>query len=398
MANALQAFNDSQIGVVLGTVMHTVGAIAFLGGLVGYIAWHRHLKAGYHQKSVLNTSAFLTYFAILINLVGGFMRTWETGHPHLTEFATSSWVRAITIKHVFLFAGYAAAIGLFEVVAPRLIKAYKAGTYATASQSLHRVGVLVVALGIFVAAFLGALSTVIPIAAAEAMDDDMDHGGHTNETSVADRYLNATGQLSGFVPSQTAETRSTFEVAPGTVSINATLLWNPTQFCLRLNLLAPNTTAVPTGGCTPTPGTGRREVTLDAPAAGTWTYVIDATNPVNVNWDLSLRMPQASRSETLLVDSVTVAPGAGYEINTEMPLNGTINWDWTSSATLHFNLHSHFNDTVQDYIDEDGTSGRAAFTNEREGGYSLYWTNDGAVPVTLDYRVWGEFTLDSIFP
>ena len=77
-------FNDSQLGVVLGSVLHTLGAILFLGGLVGYLAWHRHLAQGHHHRKVLDTAAFLTYLAIVVNLAGGFMRTFQTGHPHLT--------------------------------------------------------------------------------------------------------------------------------------------------------------------------------------------------------------------------------------------------------------------------------------------------------------------------
>jgi hypothetical protein len=401
--NALQQLNDSAAGVVIGTTLHTLGAIGLLGGLVGYIAWHRHLHRGHHHVKVLNGSIFLAYISILINLLGGFMRTYETGHPHLTDFGTSGWVRAITIKHAFLFVGMAAAVYLFERVAPRHLKAMKAGTLPEESMTGHALGVLLVALGIMVAAVLGAVSTVLPVGAmadgGNGVDDPDD------PTSRAVRYENATGQLAGFIPAQPVASQASFEVAAGTRSLNATLVWDPATSCLRLNLVPPGSD-VPTDPCVPvyTPGfppeapptTGVRTVNIADPQPGTWRYVIDAQGPVQATWSLSIAMPTQGAGGSLFA-TVTVNPGGAYEINTHMPLNGTINWDWVSTATLHFNVHSHFDGVVQDYVDVDATDGRDAYTNNRAGGYSLFWTNDGTTPATLTYEVWGDFTLDSIF-
>ncbi|HUR25251.1 MAG TPA: hypothetical protein VM327_04455 [Candidatus Thermoplasmatota archaeon] len=387
MANPLVEFNDSQLGVVLGSVFHTLGAIAFLGGLVGYLSWHRHLIKGEHNRRVLDNAAFLTYLSIVVNLLGGFMRTYQTGHPHVWQFAESPWVRAIVIKHVFLFAAQGAAVYLFEVVAPRLVKAHKVGDLAEPSPLGHRVAVVLVAIGILVAAVLGALTQVVALVSADAPLDGMhDHGG------PAVQYHNASGQLTSTAFQPSASTGS-FDVANGTVLLEATLLWDPTQYTLRLDLTDP------AGKTTPTTGTGGSlDVEIEAPKLGTWTYGITSDLAVNTAWTLSARMPMVAGDEELVAGTRTIPPGRFFEVNTGMENNSAFYWSWSSSATVHFNVHSHFDDQVQDHVDEDAESGRGNFTNHRKGGYSLLWENTGTLPVTLDYRVWGDFTLDSVFP
>ena len=383
-------FNDSQLGVVLGSVFHTLGAIAFLGGLVGYLAWHRALARGHDHRRVLDTAAFLTYIAIVVNLLGGFMRTYQTGHPHIWQFAESPWVRAITIKHLFLFAGQGAAIYLFEVIAPRLAKAYKAGTLTEPNPLGHRVGVVLVALGIIVAAVLGALTQVVPLVSADAPIEDHDmHDGPTVE------YHNATGQLTSTALQPSASTGS-FRVPNGTVLLEATLIWTPTQYSLRLGLVDPEGNTMQTAAGAMSAGSLSFEV--DAPKQGEWTYSVESDLAINAAWTLSVRMSVLSDNEELLAGTRTIPPGQFFEINTEMENQTSFYWAWSASGTVHFNVHSHFDDEVQDHVDEDGEGGRGNFTNSRKGGYSLLWQNDGALPVSLDYRVWGDFTLESVFP
>jgi hypothetical protein len=393
LANPLVEFNDSQLGVVLGSVLHTLGAIAFLGGLVGYMAWHRSLVKGHENRRVLDTSAFLTYLAIVVNLLGGFMRTFQTGHPHLTQFNESAWVRAIAIKHVFLFLAQGVAVYLFEVVAPRLLKAQRAGTLQNANPLGHRLGVVVVAFGIVLAAILGALTQVVPLVSADAPIDDMHdaHGGPAVE------YHNATGQLTS-TPVQPAASTGSFRVPNGTVLLEATLIWTPTQYSLRLGLTDPQGQTVQTQPMASATPAGSLSVEVGAPALGTWTYEIGSDFAVNAAWTLSVRMSVVGEDEELLAGTRTIPPGQFFEINTEMENRTSFHWSWSASATVHFDVHSHFDDEVQTHVDEDAADGRGNFTNDRKGGYSLLWENTGTLPVTLDYRLWGEFTLDSVFP
>lgn len=381
-------FNDSQLGVVLGSVLHTLGAIAFLGGLVGYLAWHRGLVKGHENRRVLDTSAFLTYLAIVVNLLGGFMRTFQSGHPHLTQWAESPWVRAIAIKHVFLFVAQGAAVYLFEVVARRLLKAHKAGDLRQPSPLGHSVAVVLVALGILLAAVLGALTQVVPLVSADAPIDDM-HDGHAGPTV---EYHNATGQLTS-TPLQPATSTGSFRVPNGTVLLEATLIWTPGQYEMSIDLTDPDG-----GGTAGGMAGGSLSAEAAAPKAGAWTYAIESDLALNAAWTLSIRMSVLSDDEELLAGTRTIPPGRFFEINTEMENRASFSWSWSASATVHFDVHSHFDGEVQYHVEEDAASGRGNFTNNRAGGYSFLWENTGALPVTLDYRVWGDFTLVSFVP
>jgi hypothetical protein len=286
LANPLVEFNDSQLGVVLGSVLHTLGAIAFLGGLVGYIAWHRHLALGHHHRKVLDASAFLTYLAIVVNLLGGFMRTYQTGHPHITQFAESPWVRAIVIKHGFLFLAQGFAVYLFEVVAPRLLRAHKAGTLADPNPLGHRIGVAVVAFGIVLAAILGALTQVVPLVSADAPIDDT-HGDMAGMTA----YHNATGQLTSS-PVRPGQSSGSFVVPNGTHQLRAILEWTPTQYDLDLLLTAPSGAQTAEAG-----SQGTLEAQVDAPEVGTWTYTITSDLAVDAAWTLSVSLSMAEDAE-----------------------------------------------------------------------------------------------------
>lgn len=388
MANPLAEFNDSQVGVYLGSVLHTLGAIAFLGGLVAYVSWHRHLSAqGHHHRSVLETGMLLTYVAIVVNLLGGFMRTFQTGHPHLTQFADSPWVRAIALKHLFLFLGMGAAVYLFEGVAPRLVRAHKSGALEDTSPAGHRVGVVLVALGIVVAAVLGAVTQVVPLVSAEEEPDGHAHG----EPGVL--FHNATGQLTSSPVAPSAST-GTFQVPNGTASFEATLTWTPTQTPLRLEFTSPS------GSTVTVPNTAGGTIAAErfAPQEGPWTYSIGSDLAVNVAWTLSVRMETAPMAEEMLGGSVTIPPGRFFEINTQMEEGAMFWWAWTSSEPVHFDVHSHFDGEVQTHAAEDAASGDGEFTNGRAGGYSLLWENTGTQPATLDYLVWGDFVLDSTVP
>lgn len=399
MANALQAFNDSQLGIVLGTTFHTLGAIAFLGGVVGYLAWHRHLVSrGHHHAKVLNAATVLTYIAIVVNLLGGFMRTFQSDHPHLTEFAESGWVRAVAIKHIFIFLGMAAAVYLFERVAPRLLAEHKGGKIDDDAPIGHRIGVLLAALGIIVSAVLGAVTQIVPPVMAEADMEDPDgtggSGGNGGGVFLTEpHYENATGQLTS-TPVAPATATGGFDVEEGTAVIEATFLWSPTQYALSVDLVEPD------GGLEATLSSddGRAEGTIESPAVGRWSFVVRADVAVDAQWTLSLRLAPAAAGETLMTDSYVIPPGQFFEINTVAKVNATLSWSWSTEAAIHFDIHTHFDDEVQYVVDEEVGSSSGSYRVVREGGHSYLWENTATLPVTLTYRVWGPWDLDSTFP
>lgn len=387
---AVQAFLDSQVGVVVATFLHSLGAIAMLGGFIGYLAWVGYLRRGEEHPDVLVASAFATYLAIAVNLLGGFMRTYQSGHPRLTEFAHEPWVQILAVKHVALFAGMGAAVYLFQRVAPRLLRLHRDGGLARRPARDHALGSVVVAVSIALASILGALTQVQPLGAGDLIGGDDD--GH-DEPHAQVAYHNASGVLTS-TPVAPRFASGDFEVANGTEHLHATLVWQPPQFALRLVLLGPGGDPVPTD---PTAAEGRAEVDVPAPAEGRWGFRVESDLAVDAAWELSVRL--GGHDETLLAETVTVPGGSFFEINTEMEQNTTMSWRWSTDGTpVYFNVHSHFDDQVQNRVEERAAAHEGAYTNDRAGGYSLLWENEGEVPVTLTYRVWGPFEVDSYFP
>ncbi len=280
MATLPQQLNDSQPGVVIGTALHTLGAIGLLGGLIAYVAWHRHLARGQHHAQLLHFATFLAYVSIVANLLGGFMRTYETGHPHITAFATSAWVRAIAIKHVFLFVGMGAAVFLLERVAPRQRRALKEGRLEEERQTGHRVGVLLVALGIVVAAVLGAVSTVLPVGEAAAPGEP--------EPTVPDGYLNASGTYQA-TPLGPGSAGGELPVPDGMADIEVVLTWTAATSSLGIELVAPSGLVAKDLSGT----NGRVEGALGrTPEAGTWTYRITSQDAVvSTQYTVAFHLP-----------------------------------------------------------------------------------------------------------
>jgi len=380
VANPIVAFNDSPTGVVLASILHTLGALGFLGGLVGYVAWHRFLVHGHHHQRLLVNANSLAYTAIVANLLGGFMRTFESDHPDLLRFDSSPWVRAIAIKHVFLFAAMGAIVYLFEVMAPRLLARHEAGTLGDGEPAGHRVGVLLVTVGIVVAAVLGALTLVYPPLEASAATD------HAHpETST--HFLNKTGTLTTS-PVAPATATDSFTLGNATVALKATLTWTPSQFALSADLKGPSGQLV-----TLSSSTGSASATIPVPEAGAWTYTVRASVAANAAWTLSLGIEEAPTDDAFTTGHVTIAPGKFAEVNMDVAKGDAMHWAWATSGIVHFVPHSHFGGAEQEIGPKDAGTDSGHLESNRTGTYSLAWENTGSSPVTLDYRVWGDFTL-----
>jgi hypothetical protein len=280
VANPVQAFGDSDLGVVTAITLHTLGAIGFLGGLVAYLAWHRLLHRGHPHASLLRGAAFTTYVSIGANLLGGFLRTYESDHPHLGDFARSPWVQAIAVKHLFLFAGMGAALYLFERVAPRHLRAHRDGTLDSLSPRGHRVAASLVALAIVMGAVLGSVSQVV----AEFPAAPEPPGPPLVTRNVTENF---TGSLSSS-PLQPAFSTGTFQVPEGARSLRVRLDWTPAPSTLRVSLAGPGGQTVAAG-----PSTGGHAESESPPGQalqpGQWSYTIDSTDPVaQAQWNLQV--------------------------------------------------------------------------------------------------------------
>jgi hypothetical protein len=266
VANPVQSFIDSDLGVATSTTLHTVGALGFLGGAIGYLAWHRALRRGHDLGGLLRASAFTTYLAIVVNLLGGFLRTYESDHPHLSSLATSPWVQVIAAKHLVLFTSMGAAVVLFERTVPRLRRAAAEGRLAQVSPVPHRVGTALVLSGIAVAALLGSVSQVVALLPAVPVQEPAPH----DETAAT----GFNGTLGG-TPLMPAHGGGAFVVPP-----NATAL----RFSIDAGG-APGVRIVLTDPNGATQALADPSVTIvQAPAAGAWRFDLDALAATGTAW------------------------------------------------------------------------------------------------------------------
>ncbi|MCA1811257.1 MAG: hypothetical protein LC623_04510 [Halobacteriales archaeon] len=275
MASALQAFTDSDLGVATATSLHTLGALGFLGGVLAYVAWHRALRQGQDHPGLLRGAAFTTYLSIAANLLGGFLRTYESDHPRLSSFPTSPWVQAIAVKHLFLFTAMGAAVVLFERTVPRLRRAAAQGRLAEVSTAPHRVGTALVFTGIAVAALLGSVSQVVAMFPADPVQEP-----HAMEMA---RYQNFTGTLDG-TPAAPAHGGGAFLV-PGNATVLRFTVDAGGAPALRITLTEPDGTAhtVADGSVT----------LVDRPKPGAWRFDLDAPVGTGTGWSASVRITEA---------------------------------------------------------------------------------------------------------
>ncbi len=266
----------SKAGLVFASTLHTAGAIGFLAGLMVYVAWVRGARRGDPHPNLLALAATLSYVSILANLLGGFMRTYQPGHPKFWELFSEPWAMIMVVKHVFLFGGMFCLVYLTEVVAPRIRKAKKPP--ATTRKESAAVGFT--AASILIASILGAISAVTPIGAAEVVPDHEEPLPDGNLTET--RTLPFSGTINSLPIAPQTETGS-FDVPPGVAHLEATLTWSSTGTVLSLSVTPPSGMQVSgtASGQTVTAET-------QAPTAGTWAFEIGADQAVNVAWSLEI--------------------------------------------------------------------------------------------------------------
>lgn len=379
MANPIVAFNDSPTGVVLASILHTLGALGFLGGLVGYLAWHRFLVHGHHHQRLLVNANSLAYTAIVANLLGGFMRTFESDHPGLEEFGSSAWVRAIAVKHLFLFLAMGCIVYLFESMAPRLLRAHRKGTLGDGAPTGHRVAVVLTAFGITTAAVLGALTLVYPPLEAQP------EGPHAHAEPTV-HVLNKTGTLTTS-PLAPASSSEPFVLSNATTALHVAFSWTPSAFALSADIKGPSGQLV-----TLSSAGGAATADLVAPEAGTWSYTVRADAAANAAWTLSLGIEEAPTDDAFQSAHLTIPPGKFAELNLDVAKGDLVHWAWSTSAQVHFEPHTHFDGQEQPLDPREASSGSGHYEAARSGAYSLLWENKGTSPVTVDYRAWGDFT------
>ncbi len=386
---------DSTPVLILATTLHSVGVLGLMAALAGHLVWTQRFRRDIPRSDVHRWTGILLWTSLVANLLGGTLRTIQPDHPGITEFVHSSWVQVMVYKHFFIAVCLGALLYLHYRVVPWMEKRRVAGRPPATMPLVQSVSVVLVVLGIVAGSVLGAFAQAAPV--------DLDDGsgstdGGTDELPegpmIQTVYHNASGRLTSIAPLAPDTARGNFPVAEGTEAVRAALAWDTEDAVLSLRLIAPDGTSY--DGVEE--GAASRVIQVDGPGAGDWSYEISSESATNVAWSLTIQASENPRNERVLQGSQVIPGGAFFEINTEMPLNGTFCWEWTSDADLEFDVHSHFDGEVQYHLERTSSGEEDCFTNDREGGYSLLWAPTGNTPVSLTYRVWGEFTLHSYSP
>lgn len=370
------AIEWGKVGSVASSTLHTAGALAFLGGLVAYIVWSRHARRGGSNADLLVFGATITYVGILANLFGGFLRTYQPGHPKFWEALDEPWAAVMVVKHAFLFAGMFAAVYLYEVVAPRLSKAIHDET------PKERFAVIGTAAAILIASVLGAVAAVTPISGM-AVDEPGTGGG-----TLPPPYLGASYPFSGTIlggplaPLQQPQS-GPFDVGQGARGLDARLSV-PQGATVRLDLQAPDGQAF-TATTDGTQAAPTAAIQVPMPAAGRWTYTITATSAVNAQWSLQVDIQGAY--ESYVEDTVTIQPGQSHAIDVRLPGGALMVWDWTSDTHLGFSIDQDGQRLFLRHVEGEAGNITAASTAD----FTVAWQNDEAQPITLNLRLWGDF-------
>lgn len=389
------AFLESTSVTVLATILHSVGVLGLMAALAGHLVWTQRWRRGVPRSTTHRWTGILLWTSAVANVVGGTIRTIKPGHPGITEFVHSTWVQVMVYKHVFILACLIALFYLHYRVVPWMEKRREAGRVEPGTPLVQSVAVAVVALGIVAGSVLGAFAQAVPL------DAEGDYGGTDGgmdeppeEPMIRTVYHNASGRLTSVAPLAPETAQGSFPVDEGTVALRAALSWDTEDATLALRLIGPDGTAHE--GVEE--GVASRVVQVDGPDDGEWRYEVSSESAADVGWSLTIQSSENPRNERVLSGTELVPGGSFFEINTEMPLNATFCWDWSADGEMEFDIHSHFDGEVQYYVERTNDGETACFTNEREGGYSLLWAPTGNTPVSLTYRVWGEFTLHSYSP
>lgn len=390
---------ETEAGLVIATTLHTIGAIAVVAALVMWLAWAKRVHDDLPRDGLRRATGQVIWIGIAANLIGGGMRTYLPDHPTIVHIGDEPWVQVMVLKHLFILAALFGLVHLHHVVGPWLEKRRTAGRLEPRASTAQAVSVFLVVLGVVVASVLGGYAQITPI---EHEDDAAVQSGPDVQILNATQYIHASGTVTGVGPVNQPAT-GTFQVPRGTAFLSVSVAWSDPLAQLQLQLNYVQEASGRNGSTEGSMGFGGADgisETIESPVWGAWEYVIEGTNAVDVAWTLVFALQPLEGQITTLSETLQVAPGAFFEINTVMDEGKDICWDWdiVEGEDVHFDLHTHFDDEVQYLVEQTAASGSACWTSERGGGHSLLWEALGTAPVTLRYTVWGEFDVDSYFP
>jgi hypothetical protein len=146
--------------IVLSTMLHSLGALAWVLGTVAWAVWRRTLWEGHNAGRIKRLSDVSTIAAIAANFLGGTLRLFQPGHPGLENLGSDAWVQLIFVKHIALVGAVVLSVWMHWRLGPRILASFVAGRPDTRTESWARIAPWLVLSAIALAAILGAASTV----------------------------------------------------------------------------------------------------------------------------------------------------------------------------------------------------------------------------------------------
>lgn len=387
-AGPIQQFIDGAHGAFVATILHWVGALAFMAGvalLVIFLAHRRRDPALAERSPVLPAALILG--GIVLNLVGGFMRLWASDHPGLSDIGHSRWVQALATKHAALVLGMGASVLLLAAATPA-VRARVKGLAALLTPSRTEALTAVAVLAIAAATIVGALvTTIVPLAPAGAASrgfPELDAGDLAWERVSA---FNFSGRLTG-TPVQSGTTEHALTVPSGATQASLTLAWMTAAAELSIELRDPAGTPVE---AEVEGGTGQILATLTDPAPGTWTIMVSSQRSIDEPYRLTAQIAATVRASGRYEQTIDVPAGEPIEIEIELPPGGRVRYDYylASGDGASFGVHNDAPGGDASTTDEPTATGR--IEDAAGGHYGILLGSAGGAKAGV--RLVGEFTL-----
>lgn len=407
-ANPLQRFLDSDPGIVLGGILHTLGALLFTAGIALYVYQARQVQHARNRGDaptlrVLPLAHGLTLSGIVFNGLGGLMRLYQSDHPGLEQLGSSAWVQLLVLKHLFLILGVGAAVYLTYFTHGLATREDAPTSFVPHTSRISAVAFASFAT-ILLATVLGAVAGNTPIPGVEppAVMDEEGGDEHVGHAMTAHYYANWTGTLTG-TPAQPDRQTRDWTLPENTSQVFVELgFGNAARTQANVELVDPTGKAAAPKRET---GAGRVSLTLDRPMPGTWKIVVSSTQSFLEPYTVIARATTGPVphifERTYLVNPSPGAGGIFVETNLKMAPGNRINFTWRvleSSSQLDFNLHVHFGNNQVEYPIRgtwNSYTGNYTHVAGKGDGASLMWTNRNQAALRITVRIEGTFTFES---
>lgn len=386
--SGLQGFIDSEHGALFAVLLHWIGALSFLAGvlfLAIFLARRRRDPELAETAPVL--PGLLIVGGILINLTGGVMRLWVSGHPTLDHLATSTWVQALFAKHMGLVVGMSASLVMLAAATPSVARRARLLAAAVTPKGTEALTALAF-LGVVMATIIGALVTTVVVPEEDAMAAQAFPALAAEDLSARHTdFLNSTGAVTG-TPLQAGESRQDVAVPAGATEMRVRLQWQSAAAALRLELRDPDGAAA---DASPQASGTSIEATLAAPRPGLWTVAVASDRAASEPFTLAIATDVEQRFTSRYEQTIDLAAGAEVEVELELPAEGRFRYDYYLAAGDEVAFQVHRDEPFQVAAEASEPTGSGTVAAAEGGHYGIVLSSPDGARAAL--RLVGAFAI-----